>query len=123
MTDSPDPVQSAVTSTGDNMDGPKLVYILYFIGFVVGITALAGLIVAYLKRGEAGPNATTHFTFQIRTFWIGLLFSFIGAITSMIVIGVIILFATVVWALIRLIKGFMLASDDKPIPDPETWLW
>ncbi len=123
MTDSPDPVQSAVTSTGDNMDGPKLVYILYFIGFVVGITALAGLIVAYLKRGEAGPNATTHFTFQIRTFWIGLLFSFIGAITSMIVIGVIILFATVVWALIRLIKGFMLASDDKPIPDPTTWLW
>ena len=123
MTDSPDPVQSAVTSTGDNMDGPKLVYILYFIGFVVGITALAGLIVAYLKRGEAGPNATTHFTFQIRTFWIGLLFSVIGAITSMIVIGVIILFATVVWALIRLIKGFMLASDDKPIPDPETWLW
>lgn len=123
MTDSPDPVQSAVTSTGDNMDGPKLVYILYFIGFVVGITALAGLIVAYLKRGEAGPNATTHFTFQIRTFWIGLLFSVIGAITSMIVIGVVILLATVVWALIRLIKGFMLASDDKPIPDPTTWLW
>ena len=82
MTDSPDPVQSAVTSTGDNMDGPKLVYILYFIGFVVGITAIAGLIVAYLKRGEAGPNATTHFTFQIRTFWIGLLFSIIGAVTS-----------------------------------------
>ena len=123
MTDSPDPVQSAVTSTGDNMDGPKLVYILYFIGFVVGITAIAGLIVAYLKRGEAGPNATTHFTFQIRTFWIGLLFSIIGAVTSVIFIGVLILAATVVWALIRLIKGFMLASDDKPIPDPETWLW
>ncbi|NIJ42661.1 putative membrane protein [Parvibaculum indicum] len=123
MTDSPDPVQSAVTSTGDNMDGPKLVYILYFIGFVVGITAIAGLIVAYLKRGEAGPNATTHFTFQIRTFWIGLLFSIIGAVTSVIFIGVLILAATVVWALIRLIKGFMLASDDKPIPDPATWLW
>lgn len=123
MTDSPDPVQSAVTSTGDNMDGPKLVYILYFIGFVVGITALAGLIVAYLKRGEAGPNATTHFTFQIRTFWIGLLFSVIGAVTTVIFIGFLIMAATVVWALIRLIKGFMLASDDKPIPDPETWLW
>ena len=123
MTDSPDPVQSAVTSTGDNMDGPKLVYILYFIGFVIAITTLAGLIVAYLKRGEAGPSAKTHYTFLIRTFWIGLLFSFIGVITSMIFIGFLIIAATVVWALIRLIKGFMLANEDKPIPDPGTWLW
>ena len=123
MTDSPNPVESAVTSTGDNMDGPKLVYILYFIGFIVAITTLAGLIVAYLKRGEAGPNATTHFTFQIRTFWIGLLFSLIGIVTSVIFIGFLIMAATVVWALIRLIKGFMLASDNKPVPDPTTWLW
>ena len=123
MTDSPDPVQSAVTSNGDNMDGPKLVYILYFLGFVIAITTLAGLIVAYLKRGEAGPSAKTHYTFLIRTFWIGLLFSFIGVITSMIFIGFLIIAATVVWALIRLIKGFMLANEDKPIPDPGTWLW
>ena len=123
MTDSPDPVQSAVTSNGDNMDGPKLVYILYFLGFVIAITTLAGLIVAYLKRGEAGSIARTHYTFLIRTFWIGLLFSVIGAVTTMILIGFLIIAATVVWALIRLIKGFMLANEDKPIPDPETWLW
>ena len=123
MTDSPDPVQSAVTSNGDNMDGPKLVYILYFLGFVIAITTLAGLIVAYLKRGEAGAIARTHYTFLIRTFWIGLLFSVIGAVTTMILIGFLIIAATVVWALIRLIKGFMLANEDKPIPDPETWLW
>ena len=123
MTDSPDPVQSAITSNGDNMDGPKLVYILYFLGFVIAITTLAGLIVAYLKRGEAGAIARTHYTFLIRTFWIGLLFSIIGAVTTMILIGFLIIAATVVWALIRLIKGFMLANEDKPIPDPETWLW
>ena len=123
MTDSPDPVQSAVTSNGDNMDGPKLVYILYFLGFVIAITTLAGLIVAYLKRGEAGAIARTHYTFLIRTFWIGLLFSIIGAVTTMILIGFLIIAATVVWALIRLIKGFMLANENKPIPDPETWLW
>jgi len=123
MTDSPDPVQSAVTATGDNMDGPKLVYLLYFIGYVIGITTIAGVIVAYLKRGEAGPNATTHYTYLIRTFWIGLLFSVIGMVTTMIFIGFLILVATLVWSLIRLIKGFMAANDDKPIPDPETWLW
>lgn len=104
-------------------DSVKLVYILYFIGFVVGITTLAGVIVAYMKRGEAAPDAATHFTWQIRTFWIGLLFSVIGAVTTFILIGFLIMLATVVWMLIRLIKGFMLAGEGKPIPNPTTWMW
>ncbi len=104
-------------------DTVKLVYILYFIGFIVGITTLAGVIVAYLKRGEAAPDAATHLTFLIRTFWIGLLFSVIGAVTTFLIIGFLILLATVVWMLIRLIKGFMLAGEGKPIPNPETWTW
>lgn len=104
-------------------DSVKLVYILYFIGFVVGITTLAGVIVAYMKRGEAAPDAATHFTWQIRTFWIGLLFSVIGIVTSFILIGFLVMLATVVWMLIRLIKGFMLAGEGKPIPNPATWMW
>ncbi|WP_421865520.1 DUF4870 family protein [Parvibaculum sp.] len=107
----------------NEMDGPKLVYILYFISLAVGITAIAGLIVAYLKRGEASAGAATHYTFLIRTFWIGLLFAVISGITSIIGIGVLLAIATVVWFLIRTIKGFMLAIDGKPVPEPETWLW
>lgn len=104
-------------------DSVKLVYILYFIGYLVGITTLAGVIVAYLKRGEAAPEAATHFTWQIRTFWIGLLFSIIGTVTMIILIGWLIILATVVWSLIRLIKGFMLAGEGKPIPNPSSWMW
>lgn len=40
-----------------DLDGPKLVYILYFLSMVIGITAIAGLIVAYLKRGAASAAA------------------------------------------------------------------
>ncbi|MBX3496054.1 MAG: hypothetical protein KF769_07425 [Parvibaculum sp.] len=108
---------------GDEFGTAKLVYILYFIGFVIGITAIAGVIVAYLKRGEATAAAASHLTYLIRTFWIGILFAVIGGITTFILIGVLILLATLVWLLIRLIKGFMLAMDGKPVPDPETWLW
>lgn len=108
---------------GDEFGTAKLVYILYFIGFVIGITAIAGVIVAYLKRSEATPAAASHLTYLIRTFWIGILFGVIGAITTFILIGVLVLLATLVWLLIRLIKGFMLAMDGKPVPDPETWWW
>ena len=110
-------------TTAAKFDSVKLVYILYFIGFLVGITTLAGVIIAYLKRGEAAPDAATHFTWQIRTFWIGLLLWVIGAITSIILIGWLVILATIVWMLIRLIKGFMLAGEGKPIPNPSTWMW
>ena len=121
MTETPSP--SPQPSPGREMDGPKLVYILYFISLVVGVTGIAGVIVAYLKRGEAGPAATSHYTFQIRTFWIGLLFAFISVLTMVIAIGWLLGLATLVWFLVRAIKGFMLAGEGKPVPDPETWLW
>lgn len=120
MTDTQPPV---VQPASGEFDGPKLVYILYFISVAVGITAVAGVIVAYLKRSEASAPAASHYTFQIRTFWIGLLFSFISVLTMIIAIGWLLGLATVVWYLIRSIKGFMLALEGKSIADPETWLW
>jgi uncharacterized membrane protein len=43
-------------------------YILYFIGFFVGLTALIGLIIAYLKKADAAEWVRSHFIYQIRTF-------------------------------------------------------
>lgn len=113
-----------VLPTGSDPLGiSKLVYILYFIGYMNGITTIAGVIIAYLKRGESTPAAATHLTFLIRTFWIGLLFGAIGFIASFIIFGILLLLATMVWMLIRLIKGCILAFDGKPVPDPHTWRW
>ncbi len=120
MTDAQPP---AVRPASSELDSVKLVYILYFVSLVVGITSIAGVIVAYLRRSEADEIAASHYTFQIRTFWIGLLFAAISVITMMIMIGMLLALATVVWFLIRSIKGFMLASDGKPVPDPSTWMW
>ncbi|MBA4211056.1 MAG: hypothetical protein C0454_16145 [Parvibaculum sp.] len=113
----------ATQPAAGELDAAKLVYILYFISVVVGITAVAGVIVAYLKRNGAPAIAASHYTFQIRTFWIGLLFAVISAVTAVIGIGVLLAIATLVWYLVRAIKGFMLSLDGKPIADPETWLW
>ncbi|MBX3508968.1 DUF4870 family protein [Parvibaculum sp.] len=113
----------AIRPASGELDAAKLVYILYFVSVAAGITAIAGVIVAYLKRGEATATAASHFTFQIRTFWIGLLFGVVSALTLIIGIGFLLGFATLIWFLVRAIKGFMLALDGKPIADPETWLW
>ncbi len=114
----------AVQPGAGDLDAAKLVYVLYFLGVVTsGLTSLAGVIVAYLKRGDAPAVAVPHYTFQIRTFWIGLLFGVISAVTVVIGIGFLLGLATLVWYLIRSIKGFMLSLDGKSVTDPETWLW
>jgi uncharacterized membrane protein len=119
----PDPSSGPAAGPVEDADGVKLVYILYFLAFVIGISAIAGVIVAYLKRGEASAVSSTHYTFQIRTFWIGLLFSLVGVLTSVILVGWLVLLFLIVWLLVRNIKGFMAISDNRPIAEPETWLW
>ncbi len=54
------------------------VYILYLVGFLAGITVLVGLVIAYLQRDNADRVSQSHFQFQITTFWIGLLYFFVG---------------------------------------------
>jgi uncharacterized membrane protein len=78
------------------------VYILYLVGFLTGITVLIGLIIAYLQRDNTDRVSQSHFQFQITTFWIGLLYFFVGVLTLHIGIGALILLWYVVWTVIRL---------------------
>jgi uncharacterized membrane protein len=110
------------TSANDS-DAVKLVYLLYFAGFVVGITTLIGVVIAYLKRGEADDVAASHFTYQIRTFWMSILFVAISMVLMMVAVGFILMLGWLVWAIVRNVKGFMAIAEGKPIPEPETWLW
>ena len=104
-------------------DGPvKLIYILYLAGLVTGgVTTIVGVVIAYLNRADAPAWLATHYRFQIRTFWIGLLFIVIGSMTTVILIGFLILLAQMVWFIIRCVKGFQRADKAEPIDDVETW--
>ena len=102
----------------------KLVYVLYLAGFVLGgITSVVGVIIAYIYRGEAPGWVKTHFTFQIRTFWIGLLFCVIGGMTTLILIGWFVLLFVVIWMIVRCVLGLKTVLANQPYPKPETWLW
>jgi len=100
-----------------------VVYVLYLVSFLTALTAIAGLIIAYLKRGDADAVSVSHFVYQIRTFWIGLLFTVIGVVTAPIGIGFLVFLALLVWVLVRCIKGLLANNDNRAIEQPETWLW
>ncbi len=100
-----------------------VVYGLYALGFINGITTIIGVIMAYLRRGEVqGTYLESHFTWQIRTFWITLLASIVGFVLMMVGIGFLILLAVLIWVIYRIVKGWMRLGDKKPIEDPEAWI-
>ncbi len=97
------------------------VYILYLVGFLTGITALVGVVVAYLQRDKTDQVSQSHFQFQIRTFWIGLLYFVVGGLTIHFGIGVIILLWWIIWTVIRCVKGLLALNMGEPIRYPKSW--
>ena len=100
-----------------------IVYILYFVGYITGITALIGVIIAHVKIGEADPLLRTHYQFQIRTFWIGILYFVIGLILTFVLIGILVFIWLFVWSLVRNVKGVLALNENKPIQNPASWMF
>jgi uncharacterized membrane protein len=94
-----------------------VVYILQALSVVVGITAIVGLIINYVKKEDAaGTLYESHFDWQIRTFWWGLLWSVLGFILIFAFgLGLIVWFVAGIWAIYRVVKGWLKWNDRQPV--------
>ena len=94
----------------------QAVYVLYALSYFTGVTAIVGIIINYVKKDEvAGTWLESHFRWQMRTFWFGLLWAVIGVVTFIVVIGMVILFANFCWIIYRIVKGWLNLNDNKPM--------
>jgi uncharacterized membrane protein len=50
------------------------------VGFFTGITSLIGVILAYVNRDEAQAPYRSHFAWQIRIFWRGMIFGVVNTL-------------------------------------------
>ena len=119
-------------AASDDKTLPAVCYGLYLLAFATGITAIIGLVIAYAQQGQASATMRTHYTFMIRTFWLGVLLMVvssvvmgIGAVLSIILIGIPIMAlaglmfaASAVWYGVRCIVGLVYLSRGEPYPRP-----
>lgn len=88
------------------------IYILQLIGYFSVLPLIAAIIFNYIREGNChGTYLQSHHRWQMRTFWYGLLWFIIGAVTAIIVVGIFIIIVNYVWLLYRVIKGLILASE------------
>ncbi|MDP3748016.1 MAG: hypothetical protein Q8Q88_13320 [Phenylobacterium sp.] len=123
-------------STTEDRTLPAVVYGLYLLGLVNGLTIIIGLVIAYASRESAGPKMASHYQFQIRTFWLALVASIVlgvmtgvGVVLSFILIGIpILLLAGLLWCVlgiwfaVRCIVGLIHLSNGDGHPRPEALL-
>ena len=101
----------------------NLIYILYLASLIFGLTAIIGVVMAYINRGEGPSWIDSHYGFQIRTFWIGLLFSVIAIVTMPVFLGYLVLLFLLFWWIIRCAKAMMYLSQGQAHPNPTSWMF
>lgn len=101
----------------------KIIYILYLLSLIFGLTSVIGVVMAYINQDDAPDWLKTHYRFQIRTFWISLLLGAVGVILSFVLIGYLLLLFLVFWLIIRCIKGLKSLERREAHPDPTSWLF
>ena len=93
-----------------------VVYALQAVGFLNGITWIVAVIINYVKKDEVrGSWLESHFRWQIRTVWWGLLWGVIGTVLVLVLVGWLILAAVSIWIIYRIVKGWLYLNDNKPI--------
>lgn len=115
---------------------PAVTYVLYLAGLANGLTLLIGLFIAYANRGTASLKMQSHYTFLIRTFWVGLAWMGIaaglvlfGIPLSLVLIGIPMMIAGGVifslgwvWLLARTLVGGYYLLKDEAYPRPQSWI-
>jgi uncharacterized membrane protein len=120
----------------DDRTMPAVTYALYLLAFATGITAIVGVILAYVNRDTGGAKMRTHYVFLIRTFWMAIGWCVVGAVLfavglplSIVLVGLPLLaLSWAIWALVgvwyavRLVVGLIYLARGEAYPRPYSLL-
>lgn len=91
-----------------------VIYALYGVSIFFGLTAIVAIIMNYVKKDDVkGTAFESHFRWQIRTFWFGMLWMLLAGLTMFVGVGFILFPIAVIWFIYRVVKGFMYLNDGK----------
>jgi len=90
--------------------------------FLIGWPSIIAVILNYIKRGEArGTWLESHFSWQIRTFWYGLLWAVLCGMFVVFTLGIGLIVVWIplgiltVWFIYRIARGWSALSDKRPM--------
>jgi uncharacterized membrane protein len=101
-----------------NKDITQIIYGLHAASLIAGgLTSIVAVVLNYVKRGDVvGTLYESHFRWQMRTFWFGLLWIVVGWILLFaFFLGVLVWIASGIWFIYRIVIGWVRLSEGKPM--------
>ncbi len=112
----PAPSGSSNADSESNYTFFLIAHILMAAGLVTGLTPIAAVIMAYIKKDEVrGTYLESHAKWLIETFWWSIALAVIGFITLFIFVGIFVLIGAGIWYIYRIIMGIVRISERKAI--------
>ena len=93
--------------------------------FLFGWPSIIAVIINYVKRSDVrGTWLESHFTWQIHTFWMALLWAVVVAVVSFPLAFILVgigtwvagMFVLGVWAIYRIVRGWLRLNAHQPMP-------
>lgn len=99
----------------------SLIYLLYALSLVLGVTALVAIVMNYVKRDDVqGTWLESHFRWQIRSFWFAVMWIAVSGLMVLTIIGVpfalVLLLIAGLWILYRVVRGWWNLMQRQTMP-------
>jgi uncharacterized membrane protein len=117
------PGPSPAAAGSFDLNQPTIISLLYLVSPLLGITAIIGVVLAYIWKAE--PKAeweVSHYQYLINTFWIALVGFLVGFVLLFVLIGLLVLPAVAVLVIVRSVLSLLNAQKHQPMPNPGTLL-
>ena len=130
------PAYPQVNTTQSLYDWTQIIYALHAVSLVIGILGAAtvfgafligwpsiiAVIMNYIKRSDARATwLESHFRWQIRTFWFGLLWAVLCGLFVLLTLGIGLIIVWLplgllsIWFIYRIARGWLALRDHRPM--------
>ena len=100
----------------------KLIYAGYLASLAMPFLAIIAALFAYQSAKQNPPAwLATHYTYQLRTFWIGLAANLIAWALSFLGVGLLLFPLIAVWLVARSVKGLIRIARQHEIEEPNSY--
>lgn len=100
----------------------KLIYAGYLASLALPFLAIVAALFAYQSAKQNPPAwLATHYTYQMRTFWIGLVANIIAYVLSFIGVGLLLFPLIAIWLVARAVKGLIRVARQDEIEEPNSY--
>lgn len=89
--------------------------------FLFGIPSILAVILNYVRRPDVrGTWLESHFSWQIRTFWLAFGWALLGAVlfvtVLLIPLAAVVFAGIAIWVIYRVVRGWLCLRDGQPAP-------